>query len=381
MQSQEAASAHTFADYMRQYLEWGRARGGKKGLPWSPKHARMNADHLAAWLDSCEFKTLAEITLAKAETYLNALAAETKIDKKTGEEKPKYAPASLWHRDNALRSLISWCLKREYLTKDPLKALPRPNCDPVKRKRPFTFEEFSRLLKAAPPERALLYDVAADTGLRQNELRSITVAHLDTQRGGIRVDPKWEKTRLEDFVPLSPDLCDELSARAKDKAPETPLLSVTSNPIQEFDLDLERAHIEKHTPEGTLDFHALRNTGVTWVEEHGGLSDTGVKTFGRHKTNKASARYRSTKKDAIRLAKAKVRIELKKAMRDERVTEGTRTPDLLSHSQTELAEMFKAIAVAILVSTNGTDSQKDALRTLSDDFTARIFGDKTREKP
>ena len=63
----------------------------------------------------------------------------------------------------------------------------------------MTAEEIHRLLRACAPERRLLYEVALCSGLRAGELRALTVAHLDTVRGGVRLDAEWTKNRKPGF--------------------------------------------------------------------------------------------------------------------------------------------------------------------------------------
>lgn len=67
-----------------------------------------------------------------------------------------------------------------------------------------------------------------------------------------------------------------------------------------FKRDLKRAGVPDSTDEGELDFHALRVTAITWMEQ-AGATDAQVKAFGRHATNRASARYRKTRVDDLRV--------------------------------------------------------------------------------
>jgi len=355
----------SFTDRVAQYLEHGRQQGGKGGRPWNAKHARMQADHLALWVKALNVATVDGIKLEAVEAYLAAMRAETKIDKRTKKEKPRYSSASVWHRFTALKSFVHWCHRREYISKDPLRAAIAPSTDPEKIRRPLSIDELTRLLRTAPPHRALVYEVAVDTGLRLGALQALTVGHLSVDKCGLRLEPQWSKNKKEGFKPLSPDLCEKLAQRCVDKKPTEKLLKIGSSPIHEFDRDLKKAGIEKVLPEGVLDFHALKATGVTYLEQIARASDTEVRAFGDHQTARASRRYRTANAEELRARKAVVRQHLLDALHGSDkfgVAEGTRIPDLLSHSQT--SNFTKAVVLFALEL--ASDQQIRSFLTLSE---------------
>src|SRR5215510_7773782 len=59
---------------------------------------------------------------------------------------------------------------------------------PQSHSRAMTVAEITRLLEVCPPSRRLLLETAFVTGLRANELRNLTVHHLDVQRCGLHLD-------------------------------------------------------------------------------------------------------------------------------------------------------------------------------------------------
>lgn len=150
----------------------------------------------------------------------------------------------------------------------------------------MTLEEVRRLLEAAPIERRMLYEVAFSTGLRANELRNLTVDHLDVERCGLWLDAHWTKNRKPGFQPLPADLVRRLAEfvqsgvvgrkyhrfyvrRDVQDPPRNRLLYILSNPVKAFDEDLAAAGIAKVTAEGKLDFHACRVAYTTFVLESG----------------------------------------------------------------------------------------------------------------
>jgi integrase len=300
--SNNGASIHNWIDTVEEYLSWGRAFGGKKGRPWSPAHARMVKDSLCEWSNYLQVDNIGQLGRASVEKHLASMQSE-------------YAPATICRRFEVIRGFVTWCLGRDYYAFDPLKGLRKPNADPQTQRRALTQDEFCRIMVAAPPYRRLLYDTAIDTGLRADELRQLEVGDLDTNRQGIRLNAAIDKARKERFVLLSPDLCKRLAQAAKGKDAKAPLLKITRNAVREFDKDCRRANpkVEKLTPEGKIDFHALRTAAITWFEESG-APDAHVREFGRHATSTASARYRRTKEDDMRLLKAKSRNGLQEKL-------------------------------------------------------------------
>lgn len=70
----------------------------------------------------------------------------------------------------SLRSSILWCKKRKFLTENPIEEIAKFDTTPVKIRRAMTIEEIKLLLEGCAPHRRLLYEVAACSGHRENEL-------------------------------------------------------------------------------------------------------------------------------------------------------------------------------------------------------------------
>ena len=91
-------------------------------------------------------------------------------------------------------------------------------------------DEMRRLLEAtakAPKrfgmsgyERSLLYRFAAESGLRANEIRSLTVGSFDFAKMTVSVRAGYSKRRRQDTTPLRPDTTAELREYFKNKHPK-----------------------------------------------------------------------------------------------------------------------------------------------------------------
>jgi integrase len=264
-----------FFEIKDEYLAWGESQGGRGGRPWGDWHARKRRTHLIWWEKKLGLTTLADLDgiLPKVEKEMRSLQAAGRA----GKTIANYA--------EALAALCDWCQQRGYLADDPLNALVPFDTTPRTVRRAMTEQEIARLLDGCPDHRRLLYETALVSGLRANELRSLTLRHLDVARRGLNLDAKWTKNRKNGFQPLPLWLVAKLRATAergdseqlyrlhyarrdaKRRAPkDDPLLFVPSASLsRDLDKDLEAADIRKWTPDGKLDFHAIRNTYINLV--------------------------------------------------------------------------------------------------------------------
>ncbi|MGY8823234.1 MAG: tyrosine-type recombinase/integrase [Candidatus Latescibacterota bacterium] len=275
-----------FADAKGEYLAWGEAQGGQRQGPWSAMHAYNRRIHLSWWEVALALDTMADLEgiLPEVEAILRKL-------------KENLANKTLNNYAEALRAFCDWSVTREYLRNNPLKGLKRFEESPLSQRRAMTINEIHKLLEHCAPHRRLLYEIALTTGLRANELRSLTVSDLDTQENGLRLRKEWTKNRKESFQPLTEILVKCLSKSVQLGEPidaytkysiwspkailPNPLLYVPAHPARGFHIDLKAAGIPKENEEGKLDFHALRNTFITLAIESG-ASYKDVQTLARH---------------------------------------------------------------------------------------------------
>ena len=282
----------SFGEITSDYMQWGESQGGRGGKPWGKTHARNRRAHLAWWKKQLKLNNLADLNgiLPQVEEALRELQNKGR----TGKTLTNYA--------EALAAFCDWCVKRGYLSDDPLKALARFDTTPVSKRRAMTVDEINRLLEVSDTHQRLLYETAFLSGLRANELRNLTVDHLDVEQGGLRLDAEWTKDRkggfqwlprmlvgsLRDFAEA--EGAKQLYARSNsrkdtsNRPPKNPLLYVPSHPARELDKDLEAAGIPKNAPGGKLDFHACRVAYINLVLESANVSVKEAQTLARHAT-------------------------------------------------------------------------------------------------
>ena len=162
------------------------------------------------------------------------------------------------------------------------------------RKRLKDNPEFIAQQERLGQERELVYKLAVTTGLRKNELASLTIGQLDLDADcpHVRLNAADEKNRQGNSIPLRRDVADELRewvsslrngeagstdvlAFRRDAAPverpaSTPLLNVPDAFCKILDRDLKVAGIPKRDDRGrTIDVHALRHTFGTMLSMAG----------------------------------------------------------------------------------------------------------------
>jgi integrase len=187
----------------------------------------------------------------------------------------------------AMRAFNSWMTKSERIPRDPFAMLSVVNeaSDPNRRlRRPLTPEEFFQLLEAAERgseieaitgiERAILYLVAAWTGLRRKELAAILRMHLNLENDPavVHLPGVFTKAKRDDQpIPLHPVVAERLNIwlKSRNLKPSEPVFNLrtrggklrkTSKMMQ---LDCAAAGLPYVGDFGVADFHSHRVAFIT----------------------------------------------------------------------------------------------------------------------
>lgn len=154
-------------------------------------------------MKACGFEKWANLSAAKVSDYL------------AGRRAKGLAIQSSNHLLRKFRSFVTW-LSRKVQAYDPLSELKILNAETDRRRvrRSLTDEQFAALVKAAErggtawrlsgSDRAMLYQMAAFSGLRASELASLTPESLslDSQPPTVTVQAGSSKHRREDVLPI-----------------------------------------------------------------------------------------------------------------------------------------------------------------------------------
>lgn len=295
-------------------------------------HIDMTISRLKKICTGCRFIKMTDL---KADTLLRWL--QTQVEGGMG------ACTRNGYR-KAIMTFCNWAVSKDYLRYNPIKKVPKLNeeLDIRHERRALTTEEIAKLLKAAQErplhettivrrgpqkgnakstatdyakqkalrvglEHKLIYATLLYTGLRRNELASITFGQvfLDDKIPHIFLKANNAKSRKADKLPIHPELLRQLkewfALREKEgtASPKDSLFHVPKTLIQALSLDLAFAGIEKRDAmDRVIDVHALRHTYATILVEQG-VPITVVQQAMRHADLRMTMRYNHTKFESV----------------------------------------------------------------------------------
>jgi len=183
----------------------------------------------------------------------------------------------------AVKGFCRWLRRDGRIPENPIDHLGGFNVHVDRRhdRRAFTDEELVRLFettrtgrtlqRCSGQERALIYKLSALTGLRRNEIASLTKSsfHFDTPVKTVTVEAAFSKHRREDTLPLPEEIIPELIGYLRDKREDGPVFKVPEGISKMIKEDVGNAGIPYETKEGFADFHSLRHTFITRLVKSG----------------------------------------------------------------------------------------------------------------
>jgi len=263
----------------------------------SPHHIKVTMLRVNSIVDGCEFKALADLNVEVVQGYLRSLREKIDISHRTYN-----------HYVQAIGSFCNWCVDSHRFTANPIRGLERLNAETDVRhpRRALTPDEVARLVdatrnsgkfvqKLSPELRARAYLFSYFTGLRKQEMASLTVSsfRLDDSPATVMVAAKSSKHRRKDVLPLHPELVVMLRKWVEGLKPAEKLFPMLGKKKLSFAIerDLQRAGIPYQTEEGIADFHAAgRHTYITQLLRSG-ASLPEAKELARHSDVKMTMRY------------------------------------------------------------------------------------------
>jgi integrase len=276
------------------------------------KHVNTTVARITRVMDECQVRTWSDISA----TAVQQCIANLKDKKGRG-----LSAQSRNYYLQACQQFARWMVLNRRATESPIAHLRRVNAKPALRheRTAFEIDEIRRLLAATAQgperygmsgnERALLYRVAVETGLRANELRTLTVSSFNLEQGNVTVLAAYSKHREQDVIPLRPEMVAQLKTYFSGKLPGVKafggrykqLTDRTSNMLRE---DLTAT--EERDAQGRVileaisytdaagryrDFHALRHTCGSWLGDCG-VHPKQIQEIMRHKDiNLTMTRY------------------------------------------------------------------------------------------
>ena len=279
LDGRQSAGMKPLADHVADYAAYLAAKGN------TSEHVEKCRARVQRVLEACRFAFWSEIEASRVLAALNDLRTDT-VDDKGHVVKAGIGAASFNHYLTAFKSFCRWMVKDGRAGESPVAYLDGVNARADRRRdrRALTVEEVRRLLtktRGGParagmsgPERATLYRLAVETGLRRGELASLTRASfsLDGAKPTVAVEAAYSKHRRRDVLPLRSDTAAELQAFMAAKMPAAPAFAMPNRDrtIRAFKKDLKAAGIEYLDGAGRVaDFHSLRHTAGTLLAATG----------------------------------------------------------------------------------------------------------------
>ena len=254
------------------------------------QHAKITHNRIKAIFESCKFTFMADISASKVLQYL------------AGRRRDGLSIKSSNDYLQAIKQLCRWMVADRRMPDNPLAYLSGLNAKTDRRhdRRALSAEESEKLIEAAAKgkkhhkmtgkERVKLYLLAQNTGLRANEIATLTWQSfkLDSPKPTVTVLAAFSKHRRDDILPLRPDLAEQFKQwKAERKGLSADKVFTNFNERKGADMlkmDLEVAGIPYKDDAGRYaDFHALRHTFVTNLYKSG-VSPKVIQSLARHST-------------------------------------------------------------------------------------------------
>ena len=236
------------------------------------KHAKQVVSRARRIMEGCKFIYWPDIQASKTQRFLADLQKSGSISAQTFN-----------HYLKAVKESAGWMVQDSRASESPLKHLKfrsvQKVVDEVHPRRALQVDELRRLFettKSGPMrfrmsgfERYVCYRLAAETGLRAKELRSLKVKSFDLKACTVQVSGEFTKNRHEAVIPLRPDTAEELRQLISGKMPQVQVFKVPEKAYKMIEVDLADADIPYVVDGLYFDFHALRHQTGTLLAASG----------------------------------------------------------------------------------------------------------------
>jgi len=226
------------------------------------KQAQTTVSRVRRIVKGCRFTLWTDIVASKVQRCIARMRNDG-LSKKTANYYLK-----------AFQHFARWMVEDGRAATSPvahLRAIEVNKRDIRRLRRPLEADEVRRLLEAAQAaeprfglsgyERAMIYRLAVESGLRANEVRMLKVASFDFDNCAVTVQDHTAKNRKEKTLPLRPDTAAEIKELLASKLPAAQAFKVPGKAADMLKPDLAAAGIDYVDDVGRYcDFHSLRHT-------------------------------------------------------------------------------------------------------------------------
>ncbi len=242
------------------------AKGG------TAKNAKQVKSRVKRVLDECSFIIWNDIQASRVQHIISGLRKYVKT--KAGlKDLGEISAQTCNHYLKSVKEFCKWMVDDRRASESPVKHLQTISVSADRRhdRRSLETDEIRRLLEAtktAPKrfgmdghQRALLYRLAVETGLRRDELKSLRKSSFDFENYTVTVEAAYSKNRRQSTLPLRKDTAAELRSVVAGKLPNTQVFKVPEKTANMLKADLGAVGIPYVDDAGRYaDFHALRHS-------------------------------------------------------------------------------------------------------------------------
>ncbi len=264
---QRAAAGREIMEHVAEWAAVLEAKGDCR------EYVKASVSRMTRLISGCNWIRLSDVTAATAQRWL--------ADRRNGEMSVATSNGFV----QSMKGFFNWLVSERRVPENPLSHVKAMNTriDRRRTRRALTTEEIGRLLAATEAagkhhsmtgrERALLYRLALETGLRWSELRSLRKASFNfaSDPAAVTLLPEDEKAGRGDTLPLRAELAADLQAHLALRLPAARAFNMWAGKGGAMlERDLKAAGIPKKDADGrVIDFHALRHTFGTLLAASG----------------------------------------------------------------------------------------------------------------
>ncbi len=256
----------------------------------TPKQADQVVTRARRIIEGCGFVCWGDISASIVQGYIHKL-------KHSNQKEMGVSAQTRNFYLQAIKQFCRWMISDQRAAESPVAHLKGSNVQVDRRhdRRALEEDELRCLITVtaeqptrfglAGSDRAMLYRVAVETGLRVSELRSLTSEsfELDAVPPTVTVLASYSKRRRTDVQPIPQALAEELKLRLKGHPQDCPVFKFPEKRAAKMlRADLDAAGIPYVDDAGRfVDFHALRHTFITNLAK-GGLPPKLTMDLARH---------------------------------------------------------------------------------------------------
>ena len=267
LEGRSAATSRPIREHIADYLDSLSADGR------TAEYVKKMESRMTAIVDGLGMRYLTGLSAAKVSRYL---ADRRSLDRKQGGISVKTSN----HYLAAVKGFLNWMVRECRASENPLAHLRALNAETDRQhvRRALEADELRRVLTATRTgpkrcgmngeERYWLYRLAAETGLRAGEIRSLTRADFDLSgdESTVNVGAKNAKNRKAATLPLRMSTAHELRPFLANKHPRTNIFNLPrpEKVVVMLRADLEAAGVQyRDDADRVADFHSLRKSFAT----------------------------------------------------------------------------------------------------------------------